>query len=85
MAAEMGDQFEVAIMLINTEIAWLEEDAERMRGMRADARPPAPEPAPVPPAPAHLCSRCERRPRHFDDLCKRCANDLGVRPHGKVA
>lgn len=30
------------------------------------------------------CVRCNKRPRHFDDLCKRCANELGLRPTGKV-
>lgn len=31
-----------------------------------------------------LCSKCRKRQRHFDDLCKRCANDLGIRPSGKI-
>lgn len=30
----------------------------------------------------HLCVECDRRPRHFGDLCKRCAGDQ--RPRGKV-
>lgn len=40
---------------------------------------------PEPVAAKHLCVRCRRRERHFDDLCKRCANETGARPHGKVA
>jgi hypothetical protein len=31
-----------------------------------------------------LCTRCAKRPRHFDDLCKRCAHETGQRPTGKV-
>jgi len=31
-----------------------------------------------------MCSRCNKRPRHFNDLCKRCADELGLRPTGKV-
>src|SRR5215472_6286028 len=30
------------------------------------------------------CSRCNKRPRKFDDLCGRCAEETGVRPKGKV-
>lgn len=30
------------------------------------------------------CSRCHKRSRAFDDLCKRCANDVGSRPVGKI-
>lgn len=33
---------------------------------------------------SRLCVRCGRRDRHFDDLCKRCANELGVRPTGPI-
>jgi len=36
------------------------------------------------PVPEHLCTRCNRRPRKFNDLCGPCAEELGVRPHGKV-
>lgn len=46
------------------------------------ARGKPPEPAPA--TAEHLCSRCARRERHFDTFCKRCANELGVRPRGKV-
>lgn len=38
----------------------------------------------VAPVAATLCASCHRRDRHFGDLCKRCANDAGVRPIGKV-
>jgi len=31
-----------------------------------------------------MCSRCNKRPRKFDDLCGRCAEETGVRPKGKV-
>lgn len=31
-----------------------------------------------------LCARCQKKPRHFEELCKRCANELGQRPSGKV-
>ena len=31
-----------------------------------------------------LCIRCKKKPKHFGDYCKRCANDLGIRPTGKV-
>lgn len=34
--------------------------------------------------PDRSCIRCRRRPRHFDDLCKRCANETGQRPTGPV-
>jgi len=30
------------------------------------------------------CSRCNKRPAKFDDLCGRCAEETGVRAHGKV-
>jgi hypothetical protein len=30
------------------------------------------------------CIRCDKREQHFDQYCKRCANDLGLRPQGKV-
>jgi hypothetical protein len=32
----------------------------------------------------HICAYCNKREAHFGDLCKRCANELGVRPTGKV-
>lgn len=32
----------------------------------------------------HLCVQCGKKPRHFGDLCKRCANASGQRPVGKV-
>jgi hypothetical protein len=32
----------------------------------------------------NLRSRCHKRPRHFDEYCKRCANELGIRPTGKI-
>ena len=38
------------------------------------------EPQPKP----HLCIRCNKREVHFDDYCKRCADELGIRPTGKV-
>lgn len=33
---------------------------------------------------APLCERCKKRPRKFDNLCGRCAEETGVRTHGKV-
>jgi len=32
----------------------------------------------------NLCIKCNKRPRHFGDHCKRCANELGTRPTGKI-
>lgn len=37
----------------------------------------------VEPAPK-ICTNCNKREAHFGDYCKRCADELGVRPHGKV-
>jgi hypothetical protein len=31
-----------------------------------------------------LCSNCGKKPAHFGTLCKRCADELGVRPTGKA-
>jgi len=31
-----------------------------------------------------MCSNCHKRPAHFGSLCGRCAEELGVRPTGKV-
>ena len=33
---------------------------------------------------APKCTRCGKRPQHFDTLCKRCANETGNRPTGKI-
>lgn len=30
------------------------------------------------------CASCGKRDRRFDDLCKKCAHQLGVRPHGPI-
>jgi hypothetical protein len=55
-------------------------ERERVRHDRITARAAAqPVPDPI------LCARCQKKPRHFDQWCKRCANTLGVRPTGKVA
>jgi len=57
-------------------------DARRRRLTERDQRRQAIDDEPRAVSP--LCSRCEKRPRHFDDLCKRCANEIGVRPRGPV-
>lgn len=31
-----------------------------------------------------MCVWCEKHPAHFGGLCKRCADQFGVRPTGKV-
>ena len=33
---------------------------------------------------APLCTRCGKRQQHFGTLCKRCADETGERPKGKV-
>jgi hypothetical protein len=32
----------------------------------------------------HMCIRCGKRQRKFDDYCGRCADELGIRPKGKI-
>jgi glucan biosynthesis protein len=70
------DEVRVEIQTINGLLAE-QERAERIQH-RAETRPAATQ------SETHVCSNCERRPRHFDDLCKRCANELGRRPTGPV-
>jgi hypothetical protein len=68
------------------DLVLLELEDLRRRCRAARPRPAAPErPAADPVEVDTLCSRCGRRDRHFDDLCKRCADEVGVRPKGKVA
>ena len=31
-----------------------------------------------------LCYRCNKRPVKFDNYCGRCAEELGIRPKGKI-
>ena len=31
-----------------------------------------------------MCVRCDSREAHFGDVCKHCAEELGIRPTGKV-
>jgi len=31
-----------------------------------------------------ICTNCNKREARFGDYCGRCADELGVRPHGKV-
>lgn len=31
-----------------------------------------------------MCVQCNKRPAHFGDVCKRCAEESGIRPKGKV-
>ena len=31
-----------------------------------------------------MCARCDSREAHFGDVCKHCAEELGIRPTGKV-
>ena len=31
-----------------------------------------------------LCARCNKRPAKFDGYCGRCAEELGIRPKGKI-
>jgi len=33
---------------------------------------------------APLCTRCGKRQQHFGTLCKRCADETGERPRGKI-
>lgn len=35
-------------------------------------------------APTRVCSSCGKRPARVDELCKRCAHDAGILPHGKI-
>lgn len=32
----------------------------------------------------HMCIRCNRRERRVGEYCKRCADELGIRPKGKI-
>jgi hypothetical protein len=41
---------------------------------------PATNPEPV----MHLCVKCGKRERRIDEYCKRCADELGIRPKGKI-
>jgi hypothetical protein len=34
--------------------------------------------------PIHYCGRCNRRPARMGDHCKRCADELGIRPRGRI-
>jgi hypothetical protein len=43
-------------------------------------REEAQQPEPV----KHLCINCNRRERRVDEYCKRCADELGIRPRGKI-
>jgi len=38
----------------------------------------------VPPHETKMCVQCGKREAHFGDVCKRCAEESGIRPRGKV-
>lgn len=78
--ARIGNKIRELADLIAVAVEVAREDTRQKRLAERAAARSGPENAPE----GHLCVKCGKRPRHFNEWCKRCV-PASERPRGKVA